>query len=399
MSDYTLEEVRTKKQIREFLDLPKRLYKNDPNWVCPPDAEIEKRFDPARNDLFAEGDAIRWLLRDGRGRVVGRLAAFYNEVSAATYEQLTGGCGFFECVDDKAASSLLFDAAREWLQARGMEAMDGPVNFGDRSDFWGVLVEGFTEPLYLNPYNFPYYKEHFEEYGFRNYFNQYSYLRPMNLGELNPALVERAERLYKTPGYRFEYAASKKLENYADDFRTVYNKAWVSFTGVKPVDAAHACKILKTLKPIVDRRLLYFAYFEGEPIGFFIMGPDLNRVIRRFRGKFGLWQQLLMLYDLRVRKKGDRIFGLIFGVVPEFQGRGVEGGMIRLFEKTLEIENLPYKSLELAWVGDFNPVMMRVVESYVRAVRHKTHVTYRYLFDREKEFTRAPKLRPGKKDA
>jgi GNAT superfamily N-acetyltransferase len=399
MSDYTLEEVRTKRQIREFLDLPKRLYRDDPNWICPPDREIEKRFDPARNNLFAGGDAVRWLLRDGRGRVVGRLAAFYNEESAAAYEQPTGGCGFFECLDDRAASRVLFDAARDWLQARGMEAMDGPVNFGDRSDFWGVLVEGFTEPLYLNPYNFPYYKDHFEEYGFRNYFNQYSYLRSMEPGALNPALVEKAERLYETPGYRFEYAASKKLEDYADDFRTIYNKAWAPFTGVKPVDAAHARKILKTLKPIVDRRLLYFAYFDGEPIGFFIMVPDLNRVIRRFRGKFGLWQQLGMLYDLRVRKKGDRIFGLIFGVVPEFQGRGVEGGMIRLFEKTLENEKLPYKSLELAWVGDFNPVMMRMVESYVRAVRYKTHVTYRYLFDREKEFTRAPKLRPGKKNA
>lgn len=398
MSHYTLEEVRTKKQIRQFLDLPKRLYRDDPNWVCPPDADIEKRFDPTKNELFAKGDAIRWLLRDEQGLVIGRLAAFYNQESAATYEQPTGGCGFFECIDDKAASKTLFDAARTWLAARGMEAMDGPVNFGDRSDFWGVLVEGFTEPLYLNPYNFPYYKEHFEAYGFQNYFNQYSYLRPMELGDLNPALVEKAERLYETPGYRFEYAASKKLEDYADDFRTIYNKAWAPFTGVKAIDAAHARKILKTMKPIVDRRLLYFAYFDGEPIGFFIMVPDLNRVIKRFRGKFGLWQQLQMVFDIKVRKRADRIFGLIFGVVPEFQGRGVEGGMIRLFEKTLETENLHYRSLELAWVGDFNPVMMRMVESYVRAVKYKTHVTYRYLFDREKEFTRAPKLRPGKRN-
>jgi len=151
MNVYTLEEVHTKKQIRQFLDLPRRLYKGDPNWVCPPDVEIEKRFDPASNDLLAHGEAIRWLLRDERGTVVGRLAAFYNPQSAATYEQPTGGCGFFECVDDKAASRVLFDAARDWLRSKGMEAMDGPINFGDRSDFWGVLVEGFTAPLYLNP--------------------------------------------------------------------------------------------------------------------------------------------------------------------------------------------------------------------------------------------------------
>ena len=397
MSPYQLETVSTKKQVKEFLDLPKRLYKNEKNWICPLDDDIEKRFDPSRNELFRQGDALRWLLRNGKGEVIGRIAAFYNEGEAFGEDEVkAAGCGFFECIDDKAASSILFDAARDWLKERGWEAMDGPINFGDRSDFWGVLVEGFSEPLYCNPYNFPYYAEHFEAYGFQNYFNQHSYLRHLIPGELNPAVLEKAERLFATPGYRFEYATAKKLEDYADDFRTIYNKAWAPFTNVKPIDAEHARKLLKGLKPIVDKRLLYFAYYDKEPIGFFIMVPDINQSIKKFNGKLGWWQKLQLMSDLR-NKKVDRVFGIIFGVAPEYQGKGVEAGLIRRFEIMLNEEKPHYKTLELAWVGDFNPVMMRMNESYVRATPYKRHVTYRYLFDREREFHRCPRLGKSRK--
>ena len=391
MAGYSVEEIQTKQQIREFLELPKRMYRDDPMWICPLDTDVESPFDPARNELLADGEAVRWLLRDVQGTVVGRIAAFYNPDLAAACEQPTGGCGFFECPNDPEASALLFDAARDWLRSKGMEAMDGPINFGDRNAWWGVLTDGFTEPLYCTPYNFPYYKELFEAYGFRNYFNQYTYLREIVLDRLNPSVVRRADRLFGTPGYRFEYAGNKRLEDYAEDFRTVYNKGWATYTGVKPIDSRHALQLMKTLKPIVDVKLLYFAYFEDRPIGFFIMLPDLNRIVGRFGGKFGLLQKMRLLWDLKVRRKVDRAFGVIFGVIPEFQGKGVEAGMIRRFEEEVA-KGLPYKTLEMSWIGDFNPVMMRVAESYVCATRYKTHVTYRYLFDRDREFTRAPKL-------
>lgn len=392
MAKYTLEEVTTPKQAKEFLDVHKHMYKNDPNWVCPLDDDINKIFDPARNPLFEEGEAVRWLLKDENNASVGRIAAFYNRDVAEKNEQPTGGCGFFDCINDTAASAVLFDAAKKWLESRGMEAMDGPINFGDRNEWWGVLAEGFTEPLYANPYNFPYYKDLFEAYGFYNYFNQHSYFRAMVMGELNPSLGEKAERLFNTPGYKFDYARGKKLVDFAEDFRTVYNKGWAKFTGVKPIEADQARKLMKKLKPIVDRKLLYFAYYENEPIGFFIMVPDINKIIGRFNGKFGLWQKMQFLFDLKVRKKADRIFGMIFGVIPEFQGKGIEAGMIRRFEQVAIDMTKQYKSLEIAWIGDFNPVMMRIVESYVRANKFKMHTTYRYLFDSEKEFKRAPRL-------
>ena len=162
-SKYTLQEVTSPQLAREFLNLPKRIYKGNRNWVCPLDEDIEKVFDPARNPLFGDGEAIRWLVRNRKNEVVGRIAAFYNREQAAIEEQPTGGCGFFEAINDQEVADLLFDAARMWLASRGMEAMDGPINFGPRDTWWGLLVEGYEfQPLYANPYNPPYYKELFE---------------------------------------------------------------------------------------------------------------------------------------------------------------------------------------------------------------------------------------------
>lgn len=388
---YILQEVVDARTEREFLDLPRKIYKGNRNWVCPLDPSIQAVFDPKKNEMFSDGEAIRWIARDKKGEVVGRIAAFYDREHAFLEEQPTGGCGFFEAINDQELADQLFDAARMWLSSRGMEAMDGPINFGPRDSWWGLLVSGYEfQPLYENTYNPPYYKELFENYGFQNYFNQHTYLRRLEVGQLSDSVYECVKRLEESPGYCFKHISKKNLEQVAEDFRLVYNKAWALFSGVKAMDREQAFRIMNTLRPIIDERLIYFAYYNDEPIGFFIMVPDLNRVIGSFNGKFGWWNKLRLMWALKVAHKADRIFGLIFGVTPEFHGKGIEAGIIRAFEK--EVPKLPYKSLELAWIGDFNPVMMRMVESYVCATKHKMHTTYRYLFDRTKEFHRCPRM-------
>lgn len=392
MSRYQLEEVTSAQQRSDFLNFPKKLYRGNRYWVCPLDTDIEGIFDRRRNKLFHDGDAVRWLLRDEKGKVCGRIAAFYNRELLKTNDN-AGGCGFFECIDSQPAADMLFDAARDWLVSRGMDAMDGPVNFGDRDQWWGLLVDGFElQPLYANPYNPPYYKALFENYGFKNYFNQHTYLRNLRAGEFNQSVYERVKRLLETPGYRFEHISKKNLDQVAENFRLIYNKAWANFTGVKPIDREHAHRLMATLRPLIDERLIIFAYFNDEPIGFFIMVPDINRVIGRFNGRLNWLNKLRLLLMLRMHK-ADRIMAIIFGVVPEFHGKGIESGMMHRFEKEViggTVKN--YKSLELAWIGDFNPVMMRMVENYVCATKHKMHTTYRYLFDRTREFKRCPRL-------
>lgn len=392
---YILEEVITPAEVQEWIDYPKTLYKSYPNsWVCPIDDDIQEVFDPARNELFIHGEAIRWVVRDTEGRVVGRIAAFYNQEKAEIEEQLTGGCGFYESIDDQEVADLLFGAARRWLMSRGMEAMDGPINFGQRRDWWGLLVEGFDhEPLYKNPYNPPYYKALFENYGFKNYFNQNSYNWRIGESEASTRLKDRSERLYRQDsGYRIEPINMKRLDEAAENFRVIYNKAWSMFSGVKPMEKEEAQQMMRVMKPIIDPSIIFFAYHNDLPIGFFITVPDLNCIIGRFEGKFGLWQKLQLMWRLKVLKRCDRVFGIIFGITPEYHGKGVESAIMYEYLKYVQSDRCPYKDIELAWIGDFNPVMNRMITNYAGASLYKVHTTYRYLFDQTKEFKRCPRL-------
>jgi hypothetical protein len=392
MSQYVLNEVVSQKDKREFIGFAKELYRNDPNWVQPLDSDIDSVFDPTKNALFADGEAIRWVVKDSQGKICGRIAAFYSRHQAEANEQPTGGCGFFESIDNQQVADMLFDASRDWLMQRGMQAMDGPINFGDRNFWWGLLVEGFSQPMYCQNYNPLYYKDLFEKYGFKNYFEQYDYLRELVPDKLNSSTYDRAKRIMETPGYEFTTLKLNQLDKFAEDFRQIYNKGWAKFNGVNPISSEHARKLITTLKPIIDPNVAYFAYYEGDPIGFFISIPDLNRLIVDFNGKFGLLNKLKMLWRLKKTRMSNRLWGLIFGIVPEHQGKGVESGLIYMIEQLTMTGKSKYKTLEISWIGDFNPVMMRMIETFVNAKKMRTHVTYRYLFDREKEFTRAPKL-------
>ncbi|CDN32912.1 hypothetical protein BN938_2846 [Mucinivorans hirudinis] len=399
MNSFRLVEVTRRSQERLFLDVAVMINGGDPNWVQPLDVDILSVFDPAKNHLFIDGEAIRWVLMDGE-KAVGRIAAFYNRQLAAKEEQPTGGCGFFECIDNRQAANVLFDAAREWLRERGMEAMDGSVNFGDRMSWWGVLAEGFHQPLYGSNYNPEYYTGLFEGYGFQNYYNQHIYLRRLESDILlNSALLEKAARIFANPEYTFCNPSLKNIEKLAEDFRKVYNSGWANFEGVKPLTQEHALELIRTMRPVIDPEVIFFAYHNGVPVGFFVMIPDLNQIIGDFGGKFGLIQKLKLLYRLKFTRRINRLTGVVFGVSSDYQGKGIESGMIRQFEiyaqRRHETGKTRYRNLEMMWIGDFNPVMMRVCESYVNSVKYKRLVTYRYLFDREKPFSRAPRL--GKK--
>ncbi|MBU2649595.1 MAG: hypothetical protein KKA81_01560 [Bacteroidetes bacterium] len=387
---YRLTEVNDKTSRKAFLKLPVSLYKSDRQWSRPIDSDIEKIFDPGFNKKFRKGNAIRWILEDRNGVVAGRVAAFYDD-NSFKQKHPTGGMGFFDCINDKEAAEMLFDACKNWLGSHGMEAMDGPVNFGERDTFWGCLVEGFTEPLYNMPYNYPYYQRFFEDYGFELYFRQFTYHRKIEPEGMADIVIEKGRRILSNPDYSFEMIRKNNFEKYANDFLEIYNQAWGRFPGVSKMKKFQAMALMKEIKPIADERLIYFGYHQGEPIAFFIMLPDISQILKKFHGKFHLINKLRLLYLLKVRKKVTRIMGKIFGVIPRFQGKGVEAGLVLAFEKEAFKPGFHYTDLEMNWIGDFNPTMIKNVEQIGGKI-YKIHHTYRYMFDRSIPVERMRKL-------
>jgi hypothetical protein len=384
--------VNTPSLVRDFLKVHVLMNQGNPNWICPLNKDIEGVFDPKANKAFRHGEAIRWILTNNEGELTGRIAAYVNKrYTNKGDEWPVGGIGFFDCIDDEASANVLFDTAKKWLEERGMKAMDGPINFGERDKWWGLLVEGFHEPLYGMPYNPPYYQKLFEQYGFQVFYNQICWYLPV-AGEgqqLQPKFYEAHARFATQTEFKAVKLDKRKLNQFAIDFCTVYNKAWASHSGNKQMTTEQAIRLFNSMKPVLDETLFWFVYHKQEPIAMWINIPDLNQAFRYLNGKFGWWEKLRFMYYMK-RGVCDRFVGIIYGIVPEFQGSGVDYYMIVEAEKVIKKRG-QYKSVELMWQGDFNPKMLNISQ-HLGGIQSRRLITYRYIFDRSVPFKRHPIL-------
>lgn len=379
-----MQEVQSARDRHDFLEFPVEIYSNDPEWIRPLDKDIEQVFDPARNKAFRHGEATRWLLSNEEGKMIGRIAAFINRKNAGKNDQPTGGIGFFECIDDPKAAHFMFNHCKKWLAERGMEAMDGPINFGERDRWWGLLVEGFYEPVYAMNYNPPYYRDLFESYGFQTYYEQFCFsLIPQD--PIDPKFEAAYHRLRATGDYQAEHIKKNRIEKYAADFTTIYNKAWAGHGGGKEISYEQSLQIFKKMKPVMDESLVWFVYYKDEPVACWLNLPELNQYFRHMNGRFG-WTEKLKFLWLKWTGTCHKFYGLVFGVVPEHQGKGVDGLMIWA-GATLIRNRGTYDFMELQWIGDFNPKMISIVKA-LGTKKCRTLITYRKLFDDRKPYKR-----------
>jgi len=385
-----LEEVTTPQLALEFIKVNVAFYKNDPNYIRPLDKDINEVFDPKKNKAFRFGEAKRWILKDDSGIPIGRIAAFVNKKYKNKGDEFpVGGIGFFESINDQLAADMLFDVAKHWLMQKGMEGMDGPINFGERDKWWGLLVEGFQPPPYCMNYNKPYYKDLFENYGFKGFYNQICYgIDPRK--EINQKILDRHSQLKKNSALTARYINKKELVKYAKDFATVYNKAWAGHGGLKELKNEQVISMFKKMKPVMDEKIIWFVYHNEDPVAIFINLPDLNQWFKYLNGKFDFWHKLKFLW-VKLTKVNRRFTGLVFGVVPEFQGTGVDAFLINEAKFVIQPMN-KYEEYEMQWIGEFNPKMINVVENFGDTFRTRKLITYRYIFDRTKEFKPHPIL-------
>ena len=371
-------ETNTYKQVKAFIDLPGKLYKNDPHWICTLDSDVQSIFDPTKNNFFNHGVCSRWIAVGAKGDTIGRIAAFIDFKKTGGCPSPVGGIGFFECINDKELAHQLFRTAKEWLQSKGMKAMDGPINFGENDKFWGLLVDGFQSPSYGMNYNPPFYIDFFESYGFEKLYDQYT-----NVLKVDNPLPERFTRIsdwvMKKEDYRFEPFSRRRKQKYFHDFQEVYNDAWYGFENFVPIEMETIRESFRQMEPIMDERIIWFAYYQDSPIAFILCLPDVNQLLKPLHGKMHLLNKLRFVWYKKTTTI-ERIRIIVMGCKQKFQKHGIESALIRC----LQNEVLPRKTVrevELAWVGDFNKKMMALHEA-TGAVRSKVHRTYRYHFEK-----------------
>lgn len=391
MADWQLTEVRTPQQQKEFLLANVYTNRGNPNYIRPLDKDVEEVFDEKRNKAFRFGTAKRWLLKNSNGEIQGRIAAFTNKKYRNKGDDVpVGGIGFFDCINDQAAADNLFNTAKEWLQSQGMEAMDGPINFGERDRWWGLVVEGFQSPLYGMNYNPPYYKELFERYGFQPFFHQICFgMDPKK--KLSAKIWERHAVFANDAAFSARYIDKSNLEKFAADFATVYNAAWAGHGGLKELRKEQVVIMFNKMKPVMDEKIVWFAYHHDKPIAIFVNLPDLNQWFKYLNGQFDLLHKLKFLW-VKKTKPCKKFSGLVFGVVPEWHGKGVDAFIIAEAAKVVQSPQVAYTEYEMQWIGDFNPKMINVASGLGDVYQSRKLTTYRYLFDREKEFRRHPIL-------
>ena len=373
-----------------FYELPKSIYINDANWIQPLTHDVQQVFDKTKNKSFKFGKAERWLLTENN-ITIGRIAAFTNSKYKNKGDDVAvGGMGFFECTNNQAAANILLDTAKNWLQEQGMQAMDGPINFGERDNWWGMVTQGFHEPMYSMNYNPPYYVELLENYGFKLFYEQLCFgMDPKE--PLDKKVWERHALHDADENFSSAHLQKNNLEKYANDFATVYNKAWAGHGGLKQMSLAQVLISFNRMKVFMDEKLIWFSYYNNEPVAMFVNIPDLNQWFKHLHGKFSMLHKLKFLW-LKTFKKNKKFTGIVFGVVPEWQGKGVDAYMIAEAAKHVQSDACPYTEYEMQWIGDFNPKMVNVASTIGNVKVSRKLATFRYLFDREKEFVRHPTL-------
>jgi GNAT superfamily N-acetyltransferase len=385
-----LVQVSDKKSAAAFFDVPRAIYATDKNYIPPIQQDIEKIFNPTKNKLYKLGaEAERWVLFNENNRPIGRVAAFINPKTVNSGEHAVGGMGFFECIDNDAAATLLMNTSKEWLIQRGMKGMDGPVNFGERDQFWGLLTDNFTgKPSYGMNYNPAYYQRFFENFGFKIYFKQLVFWRDLRVPPQD-VFVKKAELISGDPKFSVRGMRGVSQEHIASYFLEVYNSAWGGHEGFKNMRIEQARGIIKSMKVIMDPDILIFAFMDDTPIGFYLSIPELNEFFVHVNGNLNWWGKLKFMYHLKFKKR-HTMLGIVFGVSKAYQGKGVESALIKYCGEVV-VPMGRYKDTILTWIGDFNPRMLKVIE-HLDTELFRTLTTYRVFFDDSIPFERHPVL-------
>jgi GNAT superfamily N-acetyltransferase len=368
--------VTTRGHRRDFLDLPKRIHREYPQWV-PRLRSLEAELTGiAKHPFWLDATGERFLAYRG-GKAVGRIVALVNHAHNRRYEEKRGFFGFFESENDPSVSSALFRAARQWLIDQGMESMRGPCNPSLNYEL-GLLVDGFElPPTFLMTYNPPYYESLLVREGLEKIEDLFAFDADTSmLDRLPPKLlftVEEVKRRFNVTARRLN---TKDLDNDLKLFIDIYNRSLQGTWGFVPLSAAEAAALAKSLKLLLVPELTSIAMVDGKPIGVGWGMPDYNPAIKRAGGRlfpFGWW------HVLRARRRMKRIRLISTNVLPEYQKWGL--GIVTLERILPDALALGVTEAEYSWVLESNTLSRKTLERG-GAVRTRTYRLYDAPLDR-----------------
>ena len=355
--------------LDRFLRLSYSIYQQNPRWVAPLLSDLKKVVTDG-NPLFEHAEMQLWIAeRDGRavGRIAGLVDRHFNDY----HREQCASFGYFESVNDRAVSQRLFAVASDWARSRGMKRLLGPLN-PTTNDESGLLIHGFdTSPMFMMPYNPPYYGNLIAEEGFTKAKDLFAYI--FDLSNSPKERLERISRKFKErhPNLTIVPVNRRNLDQSLAQVKEVYNEAWKENWGFGPMTDAEVNFMATRLKPLLTEGLAFITTNAHEPVGFLLTMADFNQAFKPLKGRMLTPGILGFLPYWLGWKVPDACRVVTLGVKAGYRGRGIETAMMAEGMRTCF--KLGFRSVEASWILEDNAAVQRVIELF----GGKPYKTYR----------------------
>ncbi|HJS19435.1 MAG TPA: hypothetical protein VJ785_11860 [Anaerolineales bacterium] len=371
----TVEKIDTKDkaQVKSFVELPYRLYRDCPQWVPPLYGDAYLPLNRKKHPFFEHSEADFYLaIRDGE--VVGRICAANNKLFNEYHKTKKAHFYGLETVNDLEVASMLFDAVVAWARERGLDTVIGPKGLSP-FDGYGLLVEGFEQRqmMTMMNYNYDYYPRLIESLGFEKEVDFVSCYLPADSFKI-PERVERIARRVVERGDLWvkNFKSKRELIQWAPRIGYTYNKAFIHNWEYYPFTEGDVKYAVDNVFLVANPRLIKLIMHGEEIVGFLFAFPDVSAAMQRARGHlfpFGL------IDILREMKRTKTVSGNGMGVLPGFQGKG--GNALLYYEMGNTILGFKqFEHVEMTQVAE-SARQMRADLKNLNGVEYKNHRVYR----------------------
>lgn len=371
MSDQPVEifPVENKNDLNDFIKLPWKIYKNDPQWVPPLISQQKANLDKNKHPFFEHSEADLFIARRGK-KTVGTIAAILNNRHNETHNENIGFFGYFETIEDYQVAEKLLDKVMEWGKNKKLDCIRGPESYS-QNETCGLLIDGFdTAPVILMSHNPKYYQDFIEQYGFTKAMDLWAWEMNADKTPMPDRIIKVVQRIKERSEFKFRKISKKNLTTEIELVKQVYNNAWEKNWGFVPMTEHEIEHTADELKQIVDEDIVYFAELDGKPVGFSLACPDINQALIKLNGRLFPFGVFKLLWHAR---KINRLRVIIMGVIPEYRNKGIDS--VFYLDTYQNAVAKGYNWGEFSWILENNDPMNTALKN-IGATVYKTYRIY-----------------------